>query len=154
MAYTSNDKDLLVDQKSVVSNGISNAESSLSNDPLPPPPPPPNIHSSYSDLTLSIASFFVLVLVQVSLALSFRASQDDTGKYPFDPAAVLVIAEVLKFLLSLTLYSRSENANKPEGWYVAFKSEIQSTPTLLYSCFALAVLSIRCRIRVSPLGIV
>jgi hypothetical protein len=95
---------------------------------------------NFSNLTLSIASFFVLVFVQVSLALSFRAAQDETGKYPFDPAAVLVVAEILKFLLSLTLYSRSENANKPEGWYVAFKSEIQSTPTLLYSCFALAVL--------------
>jgi hypothetical protein len=96
--------------------------------------------SSFSNLTLSIASFFILVFVQVSLALSFRAAQDESGKYPFDPAAVLVVAEVLKFLLSLTLYSRSEIANKPEGWYVAFKSEIQSTPTLFYSCFALAVL--------------
>jgi hypothetical protein len=128
------------DQKFVSKDKVTLAEVSISNDPLPPPPPPPTFHISYTNLTLSIASFFVLVFIQVSLALSFRAAQDETGKYPFDPAAVLVIAEVLKFLLSLTLYSRSENANKPEGWYVAFKSEIQSTPTLFYSCFALAVL--------------
>jgi len=94
----------------------------------------------FSTFTLSIASFFVLVFIQVSLALSFRAAQDESGKYPFDPAAVLVVAEILKFLLSLVLYSRSSNADKPEGWYVAFKSEVQSTPSLIWSCIALAVL--------------
>jgi len=94
----------------------------------------------FSTFTLSIASFFVLVFIQVSLALSFRAAQDESGKYPFDPAAVLVVAEILKFLLSLALFSRSSNADKPEGWYVAFKSEVQSTPSLIWSCIALAVL--------------
>jgi hypothetical protein len=94
----------------------------------------------YSTLTLSIASFIVLVFIQVSLALSFRAAQDESGKYPFDPAAVLVFAEFLTFLLSLVLYSRSSNADKPEGWYVAFKSEVHSTHSLIWSCIALAVL--------------
>jgi len=64
---------------------------------LPPPAAPPEAIPYW----YKYAAFFALVVIQVTLALSFKAAQDSKGAYPFSPPAMLILSEFCKFLLSV-----------------------------------------------------
>jgi len=42
--------------------------------------------------------------IQVLLAMSFKGAQDSEGRYPFNPAALLILSEILKFCMSMTFF--------------------------------------------------
>ena len=73
-----------------------------------PPPPPP------ATLLQKAGAFLSLVIIQVTLALVYKISQDPaSGEYSFDPAAILTVAEGVKLALSLAFFAYEHLAMAP-----------------------------------------
>jgi len=69
--------------------------------------------------SIALTSFAALTIIQVSIAIAYKFAQNNEGSYPFNPAFLLVLAESLKFLLSVFLFvfvssraSRTQNIGK------------------------------------------
>jgi hypothetical protein len=78
--------------------------------PAPPPSSPAPAAGAAAPLATKAAAFLALVVIQVTLALVYKAAQDPTGAYAFDPAAILCVAELVKLALSLAFFARERLA--------------------------------------------
>jgi len=57
-------------------------------------------------------AFFALVVIQMTSSLLFKSSQVTVGRYPFNPAASMVIAETMKLGISLVLLYREGSVSR------------------------------------------
>jgi hypothetical protein len=92
-----------------------------------------------------VSAFVSLVVIQVSLALSYKAAQTGPdSSYRFDPASLMVVAEGTKMLMSMGLFAREELAKKPElGWKelsAIGREQVVSTKNLPLMCAILAAM--------------
>jgi drug/metabolite transporter (DMT)-like permease len=94
-------------------------------------------------------AFFALVFIQTVLGLSFKAAQDASGKYPFNPAALLILSEFVKMCMSASAFFVLASAAAPPGAgfpervrlaVASFWREVASYPALVFECGGLAVL--------------
>ena len=92
---------------------------------------------SYSQ-TIALASFAALTFIQVSIALAYKIAQDSKGSYPFNPPFLLVIAESLKFVLSICLFassrgSRTRSVDGKSGSIEPPDSDLETSPSLYHA---------------------
>ena len=80
---------------------VAAGEPKVHSSPLASPQPQPQQPAAAAPSWYKYGAFFALVVIQVSLALSFKAAQDGSGRYPFSPPAMLILSEFCKLLLSL-----------------------------------------------------
>jgi hypothetical protein len=83
------------------------ASSSYSPPPLPPPTP--------TLLLLRLGSFISLVAFQTTLALVYKAAQGADGRYRFNAGTLMLVAEAVKLLMSLSFFVRDEGKRRERG---------------------------------------
>jgi hypothetical protein len=81
------------------------ASSSSSPTPLPPP----------TLLLLRLGSFISLVAFQTTLALVYKAAQGADGRYRFNAGTLMLVAEAVKLLMSLSFFVRDEGKRRERG---------------------------------------
>ena len=118
----------------------------------PPPPPPASTAPAAGapNSRTAVLAFFALVGIQVLIAVSYKAAQDETGAYPFSSASIMAVAELVKFWMSAAGYASSWSAKQPGGGggggldlkavLAAFSAEMFSSRTLPMQVLALAAL--------------
>jgi hypothetical protein len=118
-------------------------------EPAPPPPPTPLPPPAPPPAWAKFAAFFALVFIQTVLGLSFKAAQDSHGRYPFNPAALLILSEFVKMCMSASAYFAVSSASAPPGASLgerarlaaaSFSREVAAYPNLAFECGGLAVL--------------
>jgi hypothetical protein len=75
----------------------------------PPPLPPPTL------LLLRLGSFISLVAFQTTLALVYKAAQGADGRYRFNAGTLMLVAEAVKLLMSLSFFVRDEGKRRERG---------------------------------------
>lgn len=95
-------------------------------------------------VSLKLTAFASLVVIQVGLALVYKAAQDSKGNYAFDTGSIMLVAELVKTLMSAAFFFSELRSNDPTSTahtaVDAFKSQVTASPTLPGFCLGLAVL--------------
>jgi hypothetical protein len=105
---------------------------------------PPSTSPPGGTLSQKVLAFVSLVAIQVVLALSYKAAQGPDGRYSFDPASLMVVAEALKCLLSVGFFTMEKRKDHPslalQDFLRQMRDEAVSHPSLPTTCLVLAVL--------------